>query len=115
MPDYVYAVHDFEPEHEDEINFKGGERIEVLERDDQYSDGWWQVSVLDWALLAVLRGRGGWRIAQAPAAAYSKFTRAAAAAPPRSTSMLIRFHATGSQRRRSHGPLPAILHVPEPA
>ncbi|KZV86236.1 hypothetical protein EXIGLDRAFT_725062 [Exidia glandulosa HHB12029] len=42
MPDYVYAVHDFEPEHEDEINFKGGERIEVLERDDQYSDGWWQ-------------------------------------------------------------------------
>lgn len=44
MPDYVYAVHDFAPEHEDEISFKAGERIEILERDDVYSDGWWQVS-----------------------------------------------------------------------
>ena len=45
MADYVYAVHDFLPEHEDEISFKAGERIEVLERDDLYGDGWWQVSL----------------------------------------------------------------------
>lgn len=44
MPDYVYALHDFLPEHEDEVPFRQGERIEVVERDDLYSDGWWQVS-----------------------------------------------------------------------
>lgn len=44
MPDYVYALHDFQPEHEDEVPFRQGERIEVVERDDLYSDGWWQVS-----------------------------------------------------------------------
>lgn len=45
MPDYVYALHDFTPENDDEIPFKAGERIEVLERDDAYGDGWWQVSI----------------------------------------------------------------------
>ena len=44
MVDYVYSLHVFTPEHEDEISFRAGERIEVLERDDAYSDGWWQVS-----------------------------------------------------------------------
>lgn len=44
MPDYVYALHDFQPEHEDEVPFRQGERIEVVERDDLYSDGWWKVS-----------------------------------------------------------------------
>ena len=44
MPHYVYALHDFAPEHEDEVSFKAGERIEVLEKDDQFNDGWWQVS-----------------------------------------------------------------------
>lgn len=44
MPEYVYALHDFHPEHEDEIAFHAGQPIEVIERDDQYSDGWWQVS-----------------------------------------------------------------------
>jgi len=43
MPEYVYALHDFLPEHEDEVTFLAGERIEVVERDDQYGDGWWQV------------------------------------------------------------------------
>lgn len=43
MPDYVYGLHDFEPEHEDEVPFKQGEPIEVIEKDDLYSDGWWQV------------------------------------------------------------------------
>ncbi|OAX43377.1 hypothetical protein K503DRAFT_862346 [Rhizopogon vinicolor AM-OR11-026] len=42
MPEYVYALHDFQPEHEDEIAFHAGQPIEVIERDDQYSDGWWQ-------------------------------------------------------------------------
>jgi hypothetical protein len=43
MVEYVYARHDFVPEHEDEIAFRAGERIEIVERDDLYSDGWWQV------------------------------------------------------------------------
>lgn len=44
MPEYIYALHDFQPEHEDEIAFRAGETIEVIEKDDQYNDGWWQVS-----------------------------------------------------------------------
>ncbi|KAH0840211.1 hypothetical protein J3R83DRAFT_1213 [Lanmaoa asiatica] len=42
MPDYVYALHNFVPEHEDEIAFEAGQPIEVIEKDDQYNDGWWQ-------------------------------------------------------------------------
>jgi len=41
--EYVYALHDFEPQNDDEIAFVAGERIEVLERDDAYGDGWWTV------------------------------------------------------------------------
>lgn len=43
MPEYVYALHDFLPEHEDEVTFHAGERIEVIEKDDMFGDGWWQV------------------------------------------------------------------------
>jgi hypothetical protein len=43
MTEYVYALHDFLPEHEDEVTFLAGERIEVVEKDDQFGDGWWQV------------------------------------------------------------------------
>ncbi|KAG1805390.1 hypothetical protein EV424DRAFT_1351117, partial [Suillus variegatus] len=32
----------FSPKNEDEVDFRAGEPIEVIERDDQYSDGWWQ-------------------------------------------------------------------------
>ncbi|KAG9101848.1 polar growth protein [Ceratobasidium sp. 370] len=39
---YVWAQHDFTPEHEDEIAFRAGDRIEVVERDELYGDGWWQ-------------------------------------------------------------------------
>lgn len=39
----VYGAHEFEAENQDEISFKPGERIIVLEKDDQYHDGWWQV------------------------------------------------------------------------
>jgi hypothetical protein len=44
--EYVYALHDFEPQNDDEIAFVAGERIEVLERDDAYGDGWWTVRFL---------------------------------------------------------------------
>ncbi|KAF8138820.1 hypothetical protein EV363DRAFT_1580521 [Boletus edulis] len=46
MPEYVFALHNFVPEHEDEIAFEAGQAIEVIEKDDQYNDGWWQVSTL---------------------------------------------------------------------
>ena len=46
MPEYVYALHDFQPENEDEVAFHPGERIEVLEKDDEFGDGWWKVSTL---------------------------------------------------------------------
>ncbi|KAG8921979.1 polar growth protein, partial [Tulasnella sp. 417] len=42
MVEYVWALHDFSPEHEDEISFRAGDRIEIVEKDDQYGDGWWQ-------------------------------------------------------------------------
>ncbi|KAI0787073.1 hypothetical protein BC629DRAFT_1593605 [Irpex lacteus] len=42
MPEYVYALHDFTPENPDEVPFKAGEKIEVVEKDDVYQDGWWQ-------------------------------------------------------------------------
>lgn len=41
--DVVYALHDFLAENPDEISFKAGERIIILERDEQYQDGWYQV------------------------------------------------------------------------
>lgn len=56
MPEYRYALHDFLPEHEDEISFRAGDRIEVIEKDDQYSDGWWQVSSFTLMLLGPVSG-----------------------------------------------------------
>lgn len=41
----VYAIHNFEAENEDEINFLVGEPITVLEKDEKYLDGWWQVNL----------------------------------------------------------------------
>lgn len=55
MPDYVYALHEFTPENPDEISLKVGERIEVVEKDDEYGDGWWQVSSPSWSLDGVPR------------------------------------------------------------
>ena len=54
MVEYVYALHDFIPEHDDEVAFRAGERIEVVEKDELYGDGWWQVShaYLDFELLS---------------------------------------------------------------
>ena len=45
MPEYVYALHDFAPENPDEVPFKAGDSIEVIEKDELYGDGWWKVSV----------------------------------------------------------------------
>jgi len=45
MPEYIYALHDFLPEHQDEVLFRVGERIEVVEKDDLYGDVWRQVSL----------------------------------------------------------------------
>ncbi|ORY90693.1 hypothetical protein BCR35DRAFT_299255 [Leucosporidium creatinivorum] len=39
---YVYALHDFEAENADELSFVAGERIRVLQRDELYSDGWFE-------------------------------------------------------------------------
>lgn len=49
--EYVYALHDFEPQNDDEIAFVAGERIEVLERDDAYGDGWWTVSIYPYLMI----------------------------------------------------------------
>jgi hypothetical protein len=40
----VYALHDFDAENPDEVSFKAGEAILVVEKDDAYGDGWWQGS-----------------------------------------------------------------------
>lgn len=42
----VYGVHEFSAENGDEISFAAGEEVIVLEKDDQYGDGWWQVSTV---------------------------------------------------------------------
>jgi hypothetical protein len=68
MPDYVYALHDFLPEHEDEVSFRAGERIEVVEKDDLYGDGWWQVSLISLcsaASCSVVHGPGNCKSAVA--------------------------------------------------
>lgn len=43
MGDSVWALHDFSPENEDELAFRAGDEITVVEKDDLYGDGWWQV------------------------------------------------------------------------
>ncbi|KAI5476458.1 hypothetical protein MNV49_007705 [Pseudohyphozyma bogoriensis] len=40
--DHCYALHDFVAENPDELSFSAGELIVILERDDQYGDGWYQ-------------------------------------------------------------------------
>jgi hypothetical protein len=40
---YVTAVHTFVAEHADELEFQAGDKIEVLERDEAFGDGWWKV------------------------------------------------------------------------
>lgn len=60
MPEYVYALHDFTPENPDEVPFKAGDKIEVIEKDEQYQDGWWQVCSPTVIFYAARRAR--WRV-----------------------------------------------------
>ena len=46
VAEYVYAVHEFLPPNDDEIDFEVGERIEMIDKDDLCGDGWWAVSRL---------------------------------------------------------------------
>jgi hypothetical protein len=41
--DIVYVIHHFEAENEDEISLCIGDPVIVLEKDDGFEDGWWQV------------------------------------------------------------------------
>lgn len=45
MPETVWAVHNFEAEADDEISFQIGEPIVILQKDELYQDGWWEVSL----------------------------------------------------------------------
>ncbi|KAJ3532373.1 hypothetical protein NM688_g7435 [Phlebia brevispora] len=42
MVDYVWVLHDFKPQEADEIPLKAGDRVQVVEKDDLYQDGWWK-------------------------------------------------------------------------
>jgi hypothetical protein len=39
----VYAAHNFEAENDDELTFKVGETVIVMQKDDGFNDGWWKV------------------------------------------------------------------------
>jgi hypothetical protein len=43
MPQSCWAKFEFVAENEDELYFGVGEKIEILERDEAYGDGWWRV------------------------------------------------------------------------
>ena len=40
--EYVYALYNFDAENPDEVSFRVGERVLVVEKDDAYGDGWFQ-------------------------------------------------------------------------
>ncbi|CAO1635025.1 unnamed protein product [Sympodiomycopsis kandeliae] len=40
--DTVWGLHEFVAENADEVSFKVGEAILVVEKDDEFGDGWWQ-------------------------------------------------------------------------
>ncbi|KAM6501392.1 SH3 domain containing protein [Amanita muscaria] len=44
MSEYVYALHDFHPEDEDEIALLAGDRLEVIQKHDE---NWWQGKKVD--------------------------------------------------------------------
>ncbi len=61
----VTAVHTFTAEHGDELEFQAGEKIEVLEKDDAFGDGWYRVRYFRRAAKrgGKKRADGGWRMA----------------------------------------------------
>jgi hypothetical protein len=44
--DRVYALHAFHAENADELSFEQGEWVDVVERDDEFGDGWWRGRVV---------------------------------------------------------------------
>lgn len=40
--EYVYALYNFDAENPDEVSFRMGERVRVVEKDEAYGDGWYQ-------------------------------------------------------------------------
>jgi len=40
--EYVYALYNFDAENPDEVSFRMGERVRIVEKDDAYGDGWYQ-------------------------------------------------------------------------
>ena len=40
--EYVYALYNFEAENPDEVSFRVGERVLIVEKDEAYGDGWYQ-------------------------------------------------------------------------
>jgi hypothetical protein len=56
--DVLWALHSFEAENDDELGFNAGERIILLERDDLYGDGWFQVRLSCSPVLWVRRTKG---------------------------------------------------------
>lgn len=43
MTETVWAIHNFDAEADDEISFHIDEPIIVLQKDELYQDGWWEV------------------------------------------------------------------------
>lgn len=39
----VYVTHNFDAENDDEIALKAGEPVIVIEKDEEFKDGWWKV------------------------------------------------------------------------
>ncbi|KAJ9096716.1 hypothetical protein QFC21_004986 [Naganishia friedmannii] len=44
--DRVFALHPFHAENADELGFEQGEWVDVVERDDEFGDGWWKGRVV---------------------------------------------------------------------
>lgn len=40
--DRVYALHAFHAENADELSFEQGMWVDVVEKDDEFGDGWWR-------------------------------------------------------------------------
>jgi len=43
QPEYLDVLHDFQARSGDELTLKKGSQIELIERDDEYGDGWYSV------------------------------------------------------------------------
>jgi len=59
MPETVWAIHNFEAEAEDEISFHIGEPVIIVQKDELYQDGWWEVSKSSLYFYFWLEGGGG--------------------------------------------------------